>query len=172
MRPTSPLAYLAAFLLVIGGWMAGTIVAAGAWDQVREAPTQGLQDALAAGGESVAVFTDVLQPEREIVCTARPAGEKEAEPAPLDPAPVDLRVARDGSTWHLLAFAPEVDGEVVVRCAPQDDNGDAAGYQVAAVEGVLARARLGNLIVWTATAAGIALAGWTWWNRRRTSRES
>lgn len=172
VRPSSPLAYLGALLLVIGGWMAGTIVAAGAWDLVRDAPTATLQEPVEVGDGAVAVFTDVLQPEREIRCTTRPVDDDETEPVRMPGAPVDLTVERGGSTWYLLAFEPDVSGQVRVSCAPTDDNGDAATYRAGAVEGVRDRVQLGNGVAWLSTLAGIGLAGWTWWNRRRARQDA
>lgn len=170
VRLTNPLWYLAALFVVLGGWMVGTIVAAGSWDHVRDATLESVTERVDAGSGSLAVFTDVRQPERDVTCTATPPG-KGAEPVELEKAPIDLTVARDGSTWYLIAFEPEGRDDVAVRCTPRDRAADAATYRVAVAEGVLDRARLGAGLTWIATAAGVVLAVLTWWSRRKSHQE-
>ncbi|ALX03313.1 MULTISPECIES: hypothetical protein [Aeromicrobium] len=170
MRLTSPLWYLAAFLLAIGGWMASAVVAAGAWDHVRDATLQNLTERVDAKGASLAVFTDVRQPERDVTCTATgPA--KGAEPVTLEDAPIDLRVPQDGSTWYLIAFEREGSDQVAVRCTPKDRAADAATYRVAVADGFLDRTRNGAGIAWIAAAVAVALALATWWTRRKRTLE-
>lgn len=170
MRLTNPLWYLAALFVVLGGWMAGTIVAAGSWDHVRDATLESVTEPVDAGSGSLAVFTDVRQPERDVTCTATPPG-KDAEPVELEPAPIDLSVPRDGSTWYLVAFERESADELAVRCTPKDRAADAATYRVAVAEGFTDRARLGAGVTWIAVTAGIVLALCTWWSRRKKHQE-
>lgn len=170
MRLVNPLWYLAALFVVLGGWMAGTIVAAGAWDNVREATLESVTERVDAGSGSLAVFTDVRQPERDVTCTATPPGD-EAEPLDIPAAPIDLTVARDGSTWYLIGFQREGRDDVAVRCTPRDRAADAATYRVAVAEGVLDQARRGSGLTWIATAAGLGLAVATWWARRKRNQE-
>jgi hypothetical protein len=170
VRLVSPLWYLAALVVVLGGWMAGTVVAAGAWDRVREAPLQNVTERVDAGGASLAVLTDVRQPERDVTCTASARG-KGAEPVPLPDAELDLSVVDDGSTWYLIAFDKDGRDDVAVRCTPRDRQADSASYRVAVAEGWQDRASAGNGVAWLLTAAGIALAVATWWSRRRRPQE-
>jgi hypothetical protein len=170
VRLVSPLWYLAALLVVLGGWMAGTVVAAGAWDRVREAPLQNVTERVDAKGASIAVFTDVRQPERDVTCTATTA-TKGAKPVDVPDAPLDLSVADDGSTWYLIGFEPEGRDGVAVRCTPKDRQADSASYRVAVAEGVLDRASAGNGVAWILTAVGVALAIATWWSRRKNAQE-
>lgn len=170
MRLTSPLWYFAAFLLVIGGWMASAVVAAGAWNHVRDATLQNVAERVDAKGSTLAVFTDVRQPERDVTCTATgPA--KGAKPHTLDDAPIDLSVPRDGSTWYLIAFAQESGKDLKVRCRPKDEGADTATYRVAVADGFLDRTRNGAGIAWIAVGAAVVLATATWWSRRRRSQE-
>lgn len=170
VRLTNPLWYLAALFVVLGGWMAGVILAAGAWDTVRDATLESASERVDAGSGSLAVFTDVRQPERDITCTATGPG-KDAEPVDLEAAPIDLTVARDGSSWFLIAFERNAPSDVEVRCTPRDRAADAATYRVAVAEGFADRAQLGDGVTWIATAAGIVLAIATWWTRRKSHQE-
>ncbi len=171
VRLVSPLWYLAAFLVVLGGWMAATVVAAGTWGLVRDATLVDPTEAVDAGGSSLAVFTDISQPERDVTCTATPADE-EAEPLDVPAAPVDLTVARDGGRWYFIGWLAEGRDGLTVRCTPADETPDNAGYRVAVVDGALDPARRGSLITYLATGAGIALAVVTWLSRRRARREA
>lgn len=171
MRPVNPLWYLAALFIVIGGWMAATVVAAGAWDYVRDASLQGLDEPVDAHGATVAVFTDVRQPERQVRCTATPDG-KDAKPVTIDDSPIDLRVTRDGSEWFLIGVLAEGRDDLSVRCAPKDKAADSASYRVGVAEGVDDRVRVGQAMTWIATLGGLALAAWTWWTRRTNRKES
>jgi hypothetical protein len=170
VRLTSPLWYLAAFLLAIGGWMASAVVAAGAWDHVRDATLQPLTERVDAKGSSLAVFTDVRQPERDVTCTTSGRG-RGAEPDPVADAPIDLSVPRDGSTWYLIAFEQESRDQLEVRCRPGDEAADAATYRVAVADGFLDRTSNAAGIAWIAAAAAVVLAAATWWTRRKRSQE-
>lgn len=170
VRLVSPLWYLAALLVVLGGWMAGTVVAAGAWEQVRSATLQNVTERIDAGDGSLAVFTDVRQPELDVRCTTRGPAEG-AEAVPVDPAPIDLTVVEDGTTWYLIGWEPASRDGQAVRCRPGDGSADAATYRAAAVQGFADRARAGDGVLWIATVGGIALAVATWWSRRKHSQE-
>lgn len=151
--------------------MAGTVVAAGAWELVRESTLVPAEPRIDAAGASVAVFTDIRQGDRGLRCRAREAGEG-AEAIPVAAARLDLQVVRDGTTWYLIGFLPEGRDELRVRCAPRDEAADNATYALAAVEGWQSRANLGNGISVLATGAGAVLAVWTWVARRRQRKET
>lgn len=176
IKLVNPLWYLAALMLALGGLMVGTAVAAGAWDAVREADLSGTEERVDAEGASLAVFTDILQPERDIACTATPSAEEGAEedPEPIEvpEAPLDLDVAREGTSWYLIGFLPEGADGLAVSCAPTDESGDAADYAVSTPEGVLSRANVGNGVGWIGTAAGLLLAVLVFVSRRRARQES
>lgn len=180
VRPVNPLWYLAAFLLVLGGWMAGTVVAAGSWNLVRDATLGAVDERVDAAGGSVAVFTDVLQPERDVTCRATPKAEGDQEDDDVEPIDVPaapdgvlgMRIDRAGTDWFLIGFLAEGRDGLAVTCTPRDRAADNATYRVAAVDGVLDRARTGSGVTWLATAAGLALAAWTWWCRRSRNEEA
>jgi hypothetical protein len=146
-----------------------TVVAAGAWDAVREAPVAVVDRPLDAGGKSVAVFTDVVQPERKVTCSHTTEADRKAkkEPRPIPEASLELVVTDDGSEWHLLAFEPDGRNDMDVRCAPADKRSDNATYAFATVDGFTSRANTGNGIAIITTVLGIGLAIWTFIARRR-----
>jgi hypothetical protein len=144
-------------------------VAAGAWDAVRAAPVAAVNKPLDASGQSVAVFTDVLQPERKIACTQITSAERKAEkkPMPIPQASLQLVVTDDGNEWHLIGFEPDGRDDMAIRCTPADKRSDNATYAFSTVDGFTARANTGNGFAIVGTFAGIALAIWTFIARRR-----
>ncbi|MGJ9411792.1 hypothetical protein ACHAAC_03700 [Aeromicrobium sp. CF4.19] len=171
IRLVNPLWYLATFLLALGGQVTGTAVAAGSWDAVRDADPVGTSEPIDAGGASLAVYTDVLQPDRDITCTATPPGE-DAEPVDVPAAPLDLTATSEGTSWYLVGFLIEGRDELSVACQPADDAGDSASYAVAAAEGVQEQANVGNGVGWTGTLLGVVLAAFVFMSRRRNRQES
>ncbi|MFL6088922.1 MAG: hypothetical protein ACJ71Z_02145 [Aeromicrobium sp.] len=157
--------YLAALALVIVGWMVGVAVAGGAWDAVRHARISSTNEALQAQGSSVAVFTDVVQPDRQITCTMTDV-VTDSRSTPVPPAPIALEVEDDGTTWHLVAFQPEGRNGVTVTCAPADKRVDNAQYAFATVDGFTERARVGNAVI-LASLLGAALTSLIVFVRRR-----
>lgn len=160
---------MGALFLAIGGWMAGTIVAAGAWDPVRDASITSTTRPLDAGGQSVAVFTDVLQPERQVTC--RSTNEDEKETTPIPPAGYDLTVDDDGNQWYLIGFELKGRDAMTISCTPRDKRSDNATYAYSVVDGFAARTKTGNAIAITGTVAGIGLAIWTFIARRRRDHQ-
>lgn len=175
VRLINPLWYLAALMIALGGQVVGTAVAASSWDFVREAPLVNVSDPVDATGASVAVFTDVPQPDRDIGCvvTETGDGDEDAEPVDVPEAPLDLTTVSDSTTWQLVGFLLDApDGEVRVACSAQDGAGDSASYAVSTPEGVGERANLGNGIAWLFTLAGIVLAIYVFTSRRRHRKET
>lgn len=167
MKVTSPFGYLAALLLVLGGWVLATVVAAGAWDTVRDATLVPVtQERADAAGSSVAVFTDIAQPALDVGCTATP---EDGDPVAIDEAAIDVVVDADGTEWQLIGLLPEGFDGLEVRCAPADDRVDNATYSYAVVDGFASRGERGQAIATTGLVAGLALAGWTFWCRRSTT---
>lgn len=165
-QPPSPLWYLAALALALASWIIGVAVAGGAWDAVRNAPITSANQALQAKGESIAVFTDVVQAERRITCSMVDV-VRDAEPDPIPAAPIALTVEDDGATWNLVAFEPEGRDNVTVSCAPADKGVDNAQYAYAAVDGFLERARAGNIVILGGFLGGIILTILVFMRRRR-----
>ena len=170
-RPPSPIWYLAALALTLAGWIIGVAVAGAAWDAVRHAPITSANQALQAKGESIAVFTDVVQTDRRITCSMVDV-VRDATPDPIPPAPIALTVNDDGTTWNLVAFQPEGRDNVTVSCAPKDKQVDNAQYAYAAVDGFVERARAGNLVILGGFLGGIVLAIVVFIKRRRSSAHS
>lgn len=170
VRPTSPFAYLAAVLLVLVGWVLATAVAAGAWDPVRNATLTPVTEKLAdAKNRTLAVYTDISQPERKIRCAVRdPKGVRNYVP----PAALDITVDSDGSQWHLVALMPEGRDGLIVRCASPDGRVDNATYAYAVIDGFTSRGRLGQGIAAGGVLAGLGLGVWTFWSRRRVREAS
>lgn len=167
-RPLSPLWYLAALALPLAGWIVGVAVAGGAWDAVRNTPITSANQALEAKGQSIAVFTDVVQTDRRITCSMVDV-VRDAKPEPIPPAPIALTVDDDGTTWNLVAFEPQGRDNVTVSCAPKDRRVDNAQYAYAAVDGFIQRARAGNFVILGGFFGGIVLASIVFLKRRRTS---
>ena len=144
-------------------------MAAGAWDAVRAAPVAAVNQPIDASGQSVAVFTDVVQPERKVACSQNTSAERKAEkkPQPVPQASLELVVNNDGNEWHLIGFEPDGRDDMAIRCTPADKRSDNASYAYSTVDGFTARANTGNGLAIVGTFAGIALAIWTFIARRR-----
>jgi hypothetical protein len=152
--------------LTLTGWIIGVAVAGGAWDAVRNAPITSANQALQAEGESIAVFTDVVQTDRQITCSMVDV-VRDARPAPIPPAPIALTVDDDGTTWSLVAFQPDGRNNITVSCAPRDKQVDNAQYAYAAVDGFVERARAGNSVILGGFLSGVVLAIIVFAKRRR-----
>lgn len=175
VRPTSWLWYLGAVVVVMVGVMVATAVGAGAWGYVRDATLVNLNAPVDAKDGSVAVFTDVVQPDRDVTCTATPAaekGEEKPEPTEIPAAELDLQVSRDDGQWFLIGFLKKGEDGLTVRCTPADEAADSASYRVAAVDGWWDRAQLGSGIANLSLLVGLGLAAWTFWTRRKSHRSS
>ena len=168
MRLTNPLWYLAAFLVALGSSMVGTVIAAGAWDEVRTATVTPANAPVDAAGRTLAVFTDQSQPDRTIVCSTRPADDPEAEPEEVPEATLDLSVDSSGVRWYLLAVEAESEDGLVVTCVPEDGRTDTAAYGFAVVDGFDAAGR-GGRIGAIGTGAGLVLAIALFVQRRRAA---
>jgi hypothetical protein len=146
--------------------MVGVAVAGSAWDTVRDTPISSANQALQAKGESIAVFTDVVQNDRHITCSMVDV-VRDAKPDPMSPAPIALTVEDDGTTWNLVAFEPDGRDNVTVSCAPKDKQVDNAQYAYAVVNGYFKRQLIGLLILGGITVAAAAIAIVVFVKRRR-----
>jgi hypothetical protein len=168
-EPTSPAWYLVALAVFAIGWNGGVWWAGTAWDLVREAPITSANQALQAEGKSIAVFTDVVQANRQITC-ALSSVVREDRPQPIDPAPIPLTVEDDGATWTLVAFEHEGKNNVTVACAPKDRQVDNAQYAYATIDGFNTRLWTGNIISMAAIVVALAVAIVVFRIRRRQLR--
>ena len=147
------------------GWNVGIAVAAQAWDPVEEATVTSASGPVNASGQSLAVFTDVVQPERQITCAWKTEGKEKS--TPIQPPTRNLVVRDDGSEWFLIGFERNGRDAMNVSCTPQDKRSDNATYAFAVIDGFNSRAQTGNMIVIAGTFLGIGLAIWTFIARRR-----
>ncbi|MEV7397797.1 hypothetical protein [Aeromicrobium sp. NPDC092404] len=169
MKLVNPLWYLAAFLFVLGTVMVGTVVAAGAWDPVREVTVTPTTTRADAQGKTLVVYTDILQPDRDVSCRATGRDKKSQD---IPPAALDITVDNEGNQWHLIGLLRKGPDDVAVRCAPRDRRADNASYGWATVAGFESRARAGGDIGKSGAVLGVALAGYVFWCRRQQRKET
>jgi hypothetical protein len=168
VKITSAFGYLIAVLIVLAGWVGATAVAAGAWDTVRDSTLVPVtQDRADAEGFSVAVFTDIVQPERDIICQGRDGDDQTVS---IKPAAIDVPVTTDGTEWHLINLLPKGRDGLKVRCGSRDKRVDNATYSYAIVDGFTSRGERGQAIATTGLLAGLALGGWTFYCRRQLKK--
>jgi hypothetical protein len=169
VRPVNPLWYLAAFLFALASVMIGTVVAAGAWDPVREvtvSPTTARADAEA---KTLVVFTDILQPERSVTCRATGRDKKTVD---IPPAKLAITVDNEGNQWHLIGLLNEGADGMRVHCTPRDRRVDNASYGWATVAGFESRANKANGIGILGVALAAAFAGYVFYSRRQHRKET
>ncbi|AXT86591.1 hypothetical protein C6I20_16400 [Aeromicrobium sp. A1-2] len=168
MRPTNPLWYLAAFVVALGSVMIGTVVAASAWDPVREVTVSPTTTRADAADGSVAVFTDIVQPDRSVGCRATTPGKKKV---PVPDAALDITVDNDGNQWHLVGLLSDGSNGLKIQCSPEDKRVDNATYGFAVVSGFQSRANTGNGIGVLGVAVGAVFAGYIFYSRRQSRKE-
>ena len=154
--------YVVAALIALFSWAAGTAYAASAWDPVRTAAVAPIGQDLNPAGKDLAIFTDVLQPDRNVQCFARADGPRIKVPA----APVEISVDSDGTRWHLIAVLRSAPDGVHVACAPRDKAIDTARYGTAIVD-LSSRLGTAKLMSWGGFAVGLTLATATLYARTR-----
>ncbi len=161
---TSPLWYLAAFFIALGGATLAIVVAAGAWDPVRDATVTPVGERVDAANKSVAVFTDIVQPDRDVTCRATGPGKKVTD---IPAAKLSLTVTNGTDEWYLIGMLPEGDKDQQIACTPRDRRVDDATYTYAAVTGFASRGNAGKGIAILSTAIGFVLAVYTFYVRRQ-----
>lgn len=155
--------------LAVGGWLAGVVHSAGAWDVVRQSPVTVAAEKFDAAGSHVGVLTDLVQPDREIRCRA--VGPKKGQATEIEAAPVDVSVNSDGTRWHLIGITDGRDG-MRIRCNPTDKRTDPAVYGYQLISALSDRADTSRFIAVGGALGGILLVSWTAWSRRgRTVEE-
>ena len=166
----SPFGYLVAVLVVLIGWVLATVIAAGAWDPIREANVTPVTEKKAdIAGRTLAVYTDIPQPDRQINCFAN--GPKKDQSTPIPAAKIQVSTEVDGTEWNLVAVLPEGgrDG-VTVTCTPRDRAVDNATYSYAIVEGFTSRAEIAQSVAIIGLLVGLGVAAATFWIRRKAKK--
>jgi hypothetical protein len=168
VKPVNPLWYLAAFLVALASVMIGTVIAAGAWDPVREVTVSPTTVRADAHGKTLVVFTDIVQPDRNVACRATGRDKKTVE---IPPAALEIRVDNEGNQWHLIGLLKEGSDDLKVRCTPRDKRVDNASYGWAAVSGMESRVNTANGIGNLGAATGAAFAAYVFYCRRQHRKE-
>jgi hypothetical protein len=169
VKPVNPLWYLAAFFFALCTVVIGTVVAAGAWDPVREVTVSPTTTRADAQARTLVVFTDILQPDRHITCRAT-GRDKQAVDIP--PAKLDITVDDEGNQWHLIGLLTEGADGMKVHCTPRDKRVDNASYGWATVTGFESRANKAKGIGILGVTLGAAFAGYVFYCRRQTRKEA
>lgn len=170
VRLTNPLWYLAALFLALGSAMAGTAVAASAFGPVRDATVTPITERIDASGATLAVYTDLVQPERVISCRGR-YGEADKGRIVIPDKGIDVTAAGDGTTWHLIGLLEQGREGLRVVCTPDDDRVDNAIYGYATVTGYTSAVNNGKGVASIGVGVAAVLAGWIYWCRRKQRRE-
>ena len=170
VRLVNPLWYLAAFLIAIGSSMAGTAVAASAFDPVRDATVTPVTERVDAKGSTLAIYTDLVQPERDISCRGR-YGDGDRGRIVIPAETIDITAQGDGTTWHLVALLAEGRDGLRIVCTPDDKRVDNAAYGYATVTGFSSAANNGRGVASIGAGVGAVLAAWVFWCRRRAKRD-
>jgi hypothetical protein len=171
VRLTNPLWYLAAFLLAIGSAMAGTAVAASAFDPVRDAVVTPITERVDAKSATLAVYTDIVQTERGILCRGRYGADDKGRVVIPDKG-VDVIAQGDGTRWHLIALLEDGRDGLRIVCTPKDKRIDNASYGYATVTGYGSRVNNGRGIAYLGVSAAVVLAGWIFWCRRQARMQT
>lgn len=151
MKVTNPLWYLAGLFVALACLMGGAAVGAQAWQPVRDATVTPVSQNIVSDGRTIAVYTDIVQPDRDVSCHLAAASDRKRVDIPA--APIDLTADDDGNQWHLVGLIRQgPQGEIRVACNPRDKRVDDATYAAAAVDGYTSK---------TTTGKGIAILGVT-----------
>ena len=169
MRPVNPLWYLAAFFFALATVLIGTVVAAGAWDPIREVTVSPTTTRADAQAKTLVVFTDILQPDRDVTCRAT---GRDKQPIDIPPAALAITVDNEGNQWHLIGLLTEGTEDMKVHCAPRDRRVDNATYAWATVTGFESRANTGKGIGVLGLVLGAVFAGYVFYSRRRHLKET
>ena len=169
MRPVNPLWYLAAFFFALATVLIGTVVAAGAWDPIREVTVSPTTTRADAQAKTLVVFTDILQPDRDVTCRAT---GRDKQPIDIPPAALAITVDNEGNQWHLIGLLTEGTEDMKVHCTPRDRRVDNATYAWATVTGFESGANTGKGIGVLGLVLGAVFAGYVFYSRRRHLKET
>ncbi|MET0447871.1 MAG: hypothetical protein ABW004_05675 [Aeromicrobium sp.] len=171
MRPTNPLWYLAALLIALGSLIGAAVYGASAFDSVRDATVIPVTERVDAKGSTLAIYTDIVQEDRDIACRGR-YGDEDKGRVEIPPTSVDVAADGDGTRWTLIALLEEGRDELRIVCTPADRRVDNASYGYATVTGYASRANTAQGFAWIGSALAAGLAGWVFWSRRTARREA
>lgn len=171
MRPTNPLWYLAALLIGLGTTVAAVVVAASAFDPVRDATITPVTERVDAAGSTLAIYTDIVQDDRDISCRGR-YGDQDAGRVVIPPEQVGIKADGDGTRWTLIALLQEGRDGLRIVCSPADKRVDNASYGYATVTGFTSTVNNANGIRYLGLGAAAVLAGWVFWCRRSARQDA
>lgn len=166
VRQTTPLLYLAAFVLCLGGWVGAALIAAGDWDGLEtvEIHTLTTGNAVPVTENGIAIFTNIEQ-DRKVTCRSEQKGSVSLS----DPG-FDFTTERGSGEWHLLAVSKEAKpGNYAIGCTPGNRMSDSALYGYADLPDFRGAA-IGNGVGSIATLAAVILTIWTFVRRRRFAK--
>jgi len=169
VRLTNPLWYLAALLIALGSAVAAVAVAASAFDPVRDATVTPITERVDAKGSTLAIYTDIVQDDRDIACRGR-YGAEDAGRVEIPDQGVEITAMGDGTRWTLIGLLEDGRDGLRIVCTPADKRVDNASYGYATVTGYTTAVNNGKGISYLGLAAGAVLAGWVFWCRRSARR--
>jgi hypothetical protein len=170
VRPTNPLWYLAALMIALGTTVIAVVVAASAFSPVRDATVIPVTERVDAKGSTLAIYTDIVQTERDIACRGR-YGDKDVGRVEIPGKDVEITAQGDGTRWTLIALLEDGRDDLRIVCTPGDKRVDNASYGYATVTGYTSTVNNANGIRYLGLLAGGALAAWVFWCRRSARRD-
>jgi len=164
VKPISALWYTAAFLFALASLMLAAAVASGAWTPVRHATVLSIPTRVDAADKTLAVFTDIVQPDRDITCTATHPDKSVTKI--LAPG-LTITVTSGSEQWHLIGLLRDGSDGLKVACTPRDKQHDDATYGYAAVTGYESKYNAGKGIAILGVTIALGVGGYTYYARRR-----
>jgi hypothetical protein len=156
--------YLATFLFALASLMVAAAVASGAWTPVKQATVLSIPTRVDAADKTLAVFTDIVQPDRHVTCTA--TGPDKTVTKILKPG-LAVTVTSGSEQWHLISLLRDGSDGLKVTCAPRDNRHDDANYGYAAVTGYSSKVNTGKGVAILGVVSSLVVAGYTYYARRR-----
>ncbi len=147
--------YLLAIIVPVIAWLIGVGQLASRWDSVHEAKPIPIGGAFDAEGQSVVVFTDFIQPDREILCSVTRPKDHQQD---IDKPPVDISVDYDATRWHLIGLLDKGQDKMSIACEPEDGLTDPASYAYAVTPSTFEKKISSDFIVWGGIAFGFLIA--------------
>ena len=144
--------------------MIAAAVASGAWTPVRQATVLSIPTRVDAADKTLAVFTDIVQPDRGVTCTAT---RRNKSVTPILKPGLAMTVTSGSEQWHLIGLLRDGSDGLKVSCAPRDKRHDDATYGYAAVTGYESKYNAGKGIAILGVTIGLGVGGYTYYTRRR-----
>jgi hypothetical protein len=164
VKPINPLWYTAAFLFALASIVLGAVVAAGGWEPVKQATVLSIPTRVDAGDKTLVVFTDIVQPDRHITCTA--THPDKTVTTILKPG-LAVTVTSGSEQWHLIGLLRDGSDGLKVACTPRDKQHDDATYGYAAVSGFESRYNAGKGISILGVTIGLGGMAYVYYLQRR-----